>query len=84
MTGLISVQDWLGRHGDPVAPEHIQFTTRAATSCRNCLFDGQPSSVCDRACQAAQRAELEHCEQGFIYVAKEVDPRQVTLLGGEH
>lgn len=83
MMDLISIQKWLGRKGEPLAPEHIQFTTRPATSCRNCLFDGQHPSVCDRACKAAQRAELEHCEQGFIYVARPVDPRQVTLLDRE-
>lgn len=83
MSGLISVQKWLGRRGEPIAPEHIQFTAKPAMSCRGCLFDGQPSAVCDRACRVAQRADLDHCESGFIYVAKLVDPRQVNLLGGE-
>jgi hypothetical protein len=48
------------------------------------MFDGQPSAVCDRACQVAQRAGLEHCEDGFIYVAGPVDPRQLNLLDKEH
>jgi hypothetical protein len=30
------------------------------------------------------RAELDHCERGFIYVAKPVDPRQCNLLDKEH
>lgn len=84
MTQLISVQKWLGRRGDPLSPESIQFTTRPAKSCRGCLFDGQHSSVCDRACDAAARAELDHCERGFIYVTKPADPRQVSLLEKEH
>jgi len=84
MNGLISVQKWLGRRGDPITPESLQFTTRPAKGCRGCLFDGQLASICDRACTVAQRAELEHCERGFIYVAKSVDPRQVNLLDREH
>jgi hypothetical protein len=84
MNGLISIQKWLGHKGDPMSPESIQFTTRPAMSCRGCMFDGQPASVCDRACTVAQRAEMDHCEAGFIYVAKEVDPRQANLLDREH
>ena len=84
MTQLVSIQQWLGHQGEPLTPETIQFTTRPAKSCRGCLFDGQHSSICDRACQAAQRAELEHCERGFIYVAKPVDPRQVSLIEKGH
>ena len=84
MSQLVSVQQLLGLRGDPVAPEAIQFTARPAKGCRGCLFDGQHSSVCDRACQAAERAELDHCERGFIYVAKPTDPRQVSLIEQEH
>lgn len=84
MTQLVSIQKWLGHKGESLSPESIQFTTRPAKSCRGCLFDGQHSSICDRACQAAQRAELEHCERGFIYVAKPVDPRQVSLIEKGH
>lgn len=84
MTGLVSVQAWLGHRGAPLCPESMQFTTRPATSCRGCLFDGQHSAICTRASAAAARAELEHCEQGFIYVAKSLDPRQANLLDKEH
>lgn len=80
MNGLVSVQAWLGRKGESMSPESMQFTTRSATSCRGCLFEGQHSSVCDRACKAAARAELDQCEAGFIYVEKQIDPRQVDLL----
>ena len=84
MTQLVSIQKWLGHKGDALSPESIQFTTRPAKSCRGCLFDGQHSSICDRACQAAARAELDHCEHGFIYVEKKVDPRQVSLIEKGH
>jgi len=84
MTGLVSVKEWLGHRGAPLIPESMQFTTRPATSCRGCLFDGQTSAICTRACIAAARAELEHCEKGFIYVAKDLDPRQANLLDREH
>jgi hypothetical protein len=76
---LTSLHEWLDREVDPLNPETMQFTTRPATSCRGCLFARQSSAVCDRACVTALRAELEHCEQGFIYVAKVADPRQVDF-----
>lgn len=84
MNGLVSVYEWLGRRGEPVNPEAIQFTTKPAMSCRGCLFEHQSYKVCDIACQAAERAGMDDCEHGFIYVAKPVDPRQVTLLDREH
>lgn len=83
MSQLVSVREWLGRRGEPISPESIQFITRPAKSCRGILFDDQDASVCDRACQVAERAELEHCERGFIYVAKPADPRQLSLIGKE-
>jgi hypothetical protein len=79
MSALISVADWLGHRGEPLEPERMQYATREATSCRSCLFDGQRADICERACQAAVRAGLEHCEQGVIYVTREVDPRQIVI-----
>jgi len=84
MTRLVSVQKWLGYKGAPLVPEAMQFTTRPGKSCRGCRFNGQHPSICDRACRVAQRAELEHCERGFIYVEKPVDPRQVSLIEKGH
>lgn len=85
MNGLVCVQSWLGRRGEPMSPETIQFTTKAGSSCRGCLFEHQDSRVCLRACEAAQKAGMPWCEDaGVIYVAKPVDPRQVTLLDREH
>lgn len=57
----------------------MQFTIRPATSCRGCIFNGQRSRVCTKATEAAQRADLPHCEEGFIYVPKETDPRQLSI-----
>jgi hypothetical protein len=80
MQGMIAVSDWLGRRGEPIEPEALQFVTRQAQSCRNCLFDGQTYAVCARAGKAALRASLEDCgEAHVIYVAKEIDPRQITI-----
>jgi len=84
MTRLVSIQKWLGHKGESLAPEAIQFTTRPAKSCRGCLFNGQHAHVCERACAAAQRVELAHCERGFIYVAKPVDTRQLSIIEGAH
>jgi hypothetical protein len=84
MKQIVAIQEWLGLSTEPLAPEAIQFTTRPAKSCRGCLFNDQHSSICERACQVAQRAELEHCERGFIYVEKPVDPRQVSIIEGAH
>lgn len=76
---LIAVSDWLGHHGEPLEPSAMQFTVKPATSCRGCLFNGPRAKVCGRACEVAQRAELPHCEEGFIYVARETDPRQLAI-----
>mgnify|MGYP001557051756 CR=1 FL=1 len=84
MKGYVSIHKWLGRCDELKSSENMQFTTRPAKSCRGCLFQKQPSSICDRACEIAQRAELEHCERGFIYVKKPVDPRQVSIIEGAH
>ncbi|MDN4038668.1 hypothetical protein [Massilia sp. YIM B02443] len=84
MSRNVSILKWLGQEGEPLSPEDIQFTTKPAKSCRGCLFEHQRSAVCDRACQAAQRAELAHCERGFVYVAKPVDTRQFSIIEGAH
>ena len=85
MNGLISIHKWLGRRGDPMTVDTIQFTARTGKTCAGCLFDGQPLSVCNRAVEIAQRADMGHCEDdGVVYVAKPVDARQLNLLDKEH
>ena len=76
---LVAITDWLGHHGEPLEPSAMQYTIRPATSCRGCIFEGQRAKVCDKACEVAQRADLAHCEEGVIYVLKEIDPRQQII-----
>lgn len=77
---LVVISDWLGHHGEPLHPEAMSYTTRPAKSCRGCVFDGQRAAVCERACVAAERAELDRCDKAnVIYVAREVDPRQLSI-----
>ena len=84
MKGYVSIHKWLGRCDELKSPENMQFTTRPAKSCRGCLFQGQHSAVCDRACDVAQLAELEHCTRGFIYVETPADPRYISLIDKAH
>lgn len=80
MGNMIAVDKWLGRRGDLLEPEQMQFTTQEGKTCRQCLFDGQPHSVCVRAGKAAIRASLPDCgEESVIYVRKETDPRQLSI-----
>lgn len=77
---LIAVNDWLGLHGEPLEPENMQYTSKPAKSCSGCIFSGQRVEVCNRAAEAALRADLPHCElDGCIYVLREVDARQISL-----
>lgn len=62
----------------------MQFTTKPAKGCKGCLFEEQSYKVCNLACDVADLAGMELCEEGFIYVAKPVDPRQENLLDKEH
>lgn len=70
---------WLARN-DP-KPER---------ACQGCLFKGQKSKVCVQAGQLARLAAFQDCEERdvatgktFIYVAVELDPRQVIIEGAE-
>lgn len=68
MKGCIAIDEWLGRHGEPLEPERMRFVTAPAKSCRGCLFAGQPSTVCSRASAAAVRVGFKDCDAGVIYV----------------
>lgn len=78
---LVAVADWLGHRGEPLEPERMQFTVAPAVSCRGCAFDAQRAAVCTKACEVAQRAGLPHCEEGVIYIPRELDPRQIPITG---
>jgi hypothetical protein len=80
MKGCVAVADWLGRRGEPLEPERMQFVDKPASSCRGCLFNGQTPDVCKRAGEAALRAEMPDCEKGgVIYVERKTDPRQLAI-----
>ena len=45
-------------------------------ACRGCVFEKERSQVCHAAGKEAKQRRLPDCEDGFIYVAVKVDPRQ--------
>lgn len=67
----------------PLDPTQMQFKAEPSSrrTCARCLFERQWSEVCDRAIEVATRAGLPDCARGFIYVAAEVDPRQIEISG---
>jgi hypothetical protein len=90
--GFISVVHWLGgRDADQLAPAAMRYRAKLASAskgaCAGCLFRGQAAAICGEAGQLAQRAGLPDCEatdpetgRTFIYVALEVDPRQLEVV----
>lgn len=76
---MVAVYDWLGRYGDLLKPEEIQFEAKAAKGCNGCLFDKQRSEVCRKANAVARLAGIADCDFGVVYVARETDPRQLTI-----
>lgn len=64
----------------PLDPAAMHFKAQRAKSCRTCLFHGQWVNVCNRACEVAATRGAPHCEDGYVYVAVEVDGRQMDLI----
>lgn len=64
-----------------MTPAEIRFTAQPATSCRGCLFEPEHSTTCKQACAEAAKRGLPDCDdaKGYIYVADETDPRQMSL-----
>jgi hypothetical protein len=78
-------------------PARIQFTQlerplredddNRGLNCHGCLFHRQPAAVCTKACAEAVRRGLRDCDavdqfgEVVIYVATDVDPRQMDLIG---
>lgn len=79
MGSLVSLDRWVGKRGDPLEPEKINFTTKPAKSCHGCMFDDQHYEVCNRACDVADLAGMPLCEDGYVYVLRPVDPRQLSI-----
>lgn len=78
MKGFTALADLVG-NDDPIEPAMMRFTTKAAKSCRGCLFEGQRSRVCKEATRIALRAGLADCDEGHVYVAVLIDKRQLTI-----
>jgi hypothetical protein len=55
-------------------------------SCKNCLFEHERAKVCHEVTAIARAAQLPDCDDlspsgnYIIYIAKEIDPRQVDLF----
>lgn len=67
---------------EPIEPGAIPFIAKPAASCADCLFKGQRSSVCRKATEIALRSGIADCDDGFVYVEREIDPRQLALVDG--
>jgi homoaconitase/3-isopropylmalate dehydratase large subunit len=64
----------------PINPASLNFTTKPGRACRNCLFQRQRVSVCNKAVELALLAGLANCDQeDVIYILREVDPRQMVI-----
>ncbi len=65
----------------PMEPESMQFIAEPAKSCRGCVFKRQRAVICDRANEAARKADLPECEKGgVIYRLAKIDPRQISII----
>lgn len=58
-------------------------------NCQGCLFNRQPAAVCRAATVEAMKRGLRDCDavdqfgEVVIYVATDIDPRQMNLIGDE-
>lgn len=78
-------------------PSRIQFAQQTrrlvededcrGINCHGCLFNRQPARVCISAAAEAVRRGMRDCDavdqfgDVVIYVASDVDPRQLDLIG---
>jgi hypothetical protein len=77
----VDIEKWRGRRDpDVLDPRAMQFRAEPRKGCAGCLFDHQWSGVCRQAGEVAEKAGLPDCAQGFVYVAVEIDPRQLKIL----
>ena len=89
MTANTLSPSWRGDHAEPIDPDAIRFRASNAPvfgDCSGCIFMGQLTSVCNRASEIAREAGGFDCDEKFpngravIYVAFEVDPRQLEIV----
>lgn len=58
-------------------------------NCHGCLFNRQPARVCRAATAEAMKRGLRDCDavdqfgEVVIYVAADVDPRQISIFGSD-
>lgn len=85
----VSLDKWLGRRGPAIDPDQVRFVVAEApvfADCKGCMFIGQPSAICRRACEIAVASGAPDCDdalpngKSLIYVADERDPRQMDLI----
>lgn len=89
MTTNILSPKWEGITAAPIDPSTMRFKPMKApvyADCEGCLFVGQRSSVCRRACEIAEVDCDDPWPSGgsMIFVADPSDPRQLNLLDKEH
>lgn len=75
----IALADYVGA-AEPLDATAVAFVAKPGTSCRSCVFNGQRSHVCRAAGEEAQRRGVPDCDDGFVYVRKEIDARQLSLV----
>lgn len=65
----------------------IEDDDNRGLNCQGCLFHRQPARVCAAAAAEAVRRGMRDCDavdqfgEVVIYVATDVDPRQMDLIG---
>lgn len=67
-------------YDSPLDPASLNFTTKPGRACKQCLFQRQRVSVCNKAVELALLAGMANCDQeDVIYILREVDPRQMVI-----
>jgi hypothetical protein len=67
----------------------IEDDDNRGLNCYGCLFNRQPARVCRAAAAEAMKRGLRDCDavdqfgEVVIYVASDIDPRQMDLIGDE-
>lgn len=77
----------IGIHGPlpvdrtPMDPPTLRFKAKAKKrgKCGGCAFVSQGAAVCNSAGHQAALRGMPSCEDGYVYVLVEADPRQLTI-----
>lgn len=88
MTTNILSPNWRGERAAPIDPDAVKFDVAEAkvfADCEGCMFIGQSTAVCRRACDIAVAAGGIDCDyplpngRSLVYVLRRVNPRQLEL-----